>query len=112
MPCWERRTQTLDLAKANIDLVKEAAESIGLSVWEMTETRVRATSERKQISISYERGKLSISAPTQQGIEETVGEFKRAYSRAAVTRAAKKVGFQIQQKSERKLVLSRASFGR
>ncbi len=101
MPCNSIVTQSVSLKNANPDVLTNALKADG---WRVIETSAGSIlAYRAGENVLWEKGK---GVGTSGGIE-TVEEVTRAYSREAVTWAAKRAGWKVKQTGENKMVVSR-----
>lgn len=97
MPCWEVNKITVDWKGVDVELLRKAADGLGLSMI------------RTNGSVSIGPVKISLKAGTVRGREGEINRVKRAYSRAAVKRATKRQGWTVKEKEGKrnKLILRR-----
>jgi hypothetical protein len=90
MPCWTRRTTTVELAAADPEVLRR-----GLLAAEFTITAesdgVLAVNSRDGRGATIARGQVRVL----RGDECVINEIKRAYSQEVVKSAAKRFGYTI-----------------
>ena len=110
MPCWERRTQTLEMTKADPTVVRDALHALGFATIHDGKTgRVFAERDAGEV-IEFYGGKLTITANTQAAIDQLTGQIRRGYTAAAFRTVAAKAGFQVQERPNGQLVAVRRRY--
>lgn len=92
MPCYTVNLVSVQFQVKHLDLLKQAATKLGLSVYERGTTIVLGTME------------YNTTTEQIRGRQEQINLLKREYSETAVKAAAKKHGWSLQQKTEKKWV--------
>ena len=103
MPCDTITTQSIKLAKAMPELVKKALEESGWIISD--ENKQRIIARKAYDSLIWQAGKgISI---TSNNSEQQLSEISQAYSKTAVTWAAKRAGWSVSNQETNKLTLTR-----
>lgn len=92
MPCDTITTQSVVLAKAMPELVKQALEDTGWRITSNIITRIVANNSYGD-SITWETGKGIVLQG--DNAEKKINEVNQAYSKRAVTWAAQRAGWQV-----------------
>lgn len=96
MPCWQRRTTTVEMMNANINVLADALEAEG---WYVRVEDGRLVATKGQDRVTWEKGRLEILR--QYGDDQEVAsQVKQAYTKQAFKKAAKKAGFQVKQRGQ------------
>ena len=104
MPCWEVNVYTLEFKAENIDLLKEALESLGYN-YEIYELRGETyCSIRGGIELNLTRGQATVSDYNR----DRLNRVKQEYSWKAVEKVAKKKKWFLKKKAEKKAILRRS----
>ena len=110
MPCWERRTQTLDMGKADPGIIADALTKLRFAVTQ-DGARKLIHGWRNGVEVTFAAsGKLDIRAVTQAEIDTVTGEIRRGYTAMAFRRAATKAGFQVQERPNGQFVATRRRY--
>ena len=91
MPCYATRLVTMELKAANAELLRDALQACGLQYHEGAVERIIAA------------GRVVVPA----GQEQKVVELRKVYAEKVVRTAARRFGFQVTQRGERQLAVSR-----
>jgi len=108
MPCWERRTQTVSLMKADLDLLATALKADGWVVTQGTKTLHAGSTNRG--TLGYANGKLTHTGTTSLDSSDITNGVKRAYTAAAYKRVTAKAGFTVTEKASNVLVATRRRY--
>lgn len=103
MPCYSITTQTIALTKALPAVLKKALEDSGWNVTLANEVLLKASREGADLSWTVGKG-IQIRS-SRSIIQSLVTEVTKGYSKAAVTWAAQKAGWTVQQTNENQLTL-------
>lgn len=107
MPCNSITTQSVNLKNAFSDLVVEAMTASRWVVYLATTTQVKGWIGASQVTWVKGQGLSIRGYQGQVQNQKTLNEITKAYSVAAVTWAAKRAGWQVQQTAADKLTVSR-----
>ena len=91
MPCDTITTQSIKLAKAMPELVKQAMEDMGWYITSNNTNRIIAKQFGETIIWEANKG-ITVSG---SNTENTIKEISKAYSKRAVTWAAQRAGWQV-----------------
>lgn len=104
MPCDTITTQSVALAKAIPELVAEAMKALGMQIVRENKTCIQARASDWTYTTWMAGKGLTVQGNNNQ---KHVTEMTKAYSKQAVTWAAKRAGWTVQQTAEDKLTVSR-----
>jgi len=93
MPCDSVTTQSINLANALPDILREAMESIGLYIDRETPTEIIASNYAKRVIWTKGQG-IEVKAARTKGV---IKDLTKAYSSRAVSWAAQRAGWQVAQ---------------
>jgi hypothetical protein len=98
------------MSKVDLDVLARALESIGFKV-NVLEHRLSAIDRHNRTTtLTWNKGRLNVRGLNNRLCDETIGRVKRAYATTAVRVAARRAGFQVQQRGERQLVALRRRY--
>ena len=104
MPCDTITTQSIKLAKAMPELVKQAMEDLGWNIITATTTQITAENSYYE-TILWKAGKgLTIRGSNTESI---ASKLSKAYSKQAVTWAAQRAGWQVKSVNDNTLNVTR-----
>lgn len=95
MPCDTVSRSTIDMAKANPDILERALKQMGFNV---TKTQTGLQFSKFGVSGTFAKDKLNITA--RQGHELETNEVKRAYSVELVKTATSRFGWTMKQQKD------------
>ena len=107
MPCYQRRTTTVELKNANVTVLTEALKADG---WNVTEAGTHhVTAYKDEWTVKYRANTLALTHNTSTVTDAVVNGIKRAYTKQAFRVSAARQGFRV--RTERgKLVAVRRRF--
>lgn len=94
----------MNLSKAIPGIVAEAMKACGWTILDQTDQAITARTSTSTVTWAAGQGLTVLGYGNQQG---QIGAVTRAYSKAAVTWAAQRAGWQVQQTSENQLQVTR-----
>jgi hypothetical protein len=105
VPCNTITTQSVALAKAMPEIVAEAIKTCGgqISLLSQLPTAIQATIGNNRITWTAGKG-ITVQGYNNQ---EQIKTLTKAYSKQAVTWAAKRAGWTVKQTADDKLTVSR-----
>lgn len=104
MPCWEVNVYTLEFKAENIDLLKEALESLGYN-YEIWESRGEMLcSLRGGIELNLTRGQATVSDYNRSKLTR----IRQEYSWKAIEKATKKKKWFLKKKAQNKAIIRRS----
>lgn len=104
MPCNTVTTQSVALAKAITNIMENSLKRLGWSIVSISPTEIQARRAYSEM-IVWRAGKgLEVRSPNAQPI---ITQVTKEYSKQAVTWAAKRAGWTVQQTTDNKLTISR-----
>lgn len=108
-PCWERRSITLEMAKADPKILADALRAMGA-------TNVWADGKVVQgylgtATVRWTDGKLTVNGLTDEEIGIAAKDVRKAYTAQAFRAAATKAGFKVQVTTDGRLVATRTRYG-
>ncbi len=106
MPCNTVTTQSVALANAMPEIVAHALKSLGWIIRESTTTRITAYHVGTANDIIWTPGK-GITIQGYGNTQEQIKTLTKEYSKQAVTWAAKRAGWTVQQTAQDRLTVSR-----
>jgi hypothetical protein len=113
MTCYTERTVTLDLKVANMGVLDRALRAEGFTELTRTPGRLTAYSPAGD-RVSITEGQITVRGDVTRSVVTTLaGQITKAYSREAITTAAKKAGFTLARPDKRnrdKFTLTRKGF--
>lgn len=104
MPCDTITTQSVSLAQGMPGIVEHALRSLGWNISESTKTRITAWGFG---NLTWTAGKGLTIRGDPGLVPKQLKAVTKAYSVQAVTWAAKRAGWSVQQTAEDKLTVSR-----
>lgn len=111
MPCWTKRTTTVAIEAANLDLLATALEAEDYEIYRQGDV---IYASKNRISIRYGYGQIRIEEGRRVSTARAtkiVTDVKRAYATEAVKHATKRFGWRVQeQKQKGRFVATRKSF--
>jgi hypothetical protein len=106
MPCNSITTQTVALKNAIPEIVRKALEADGWTIRESTAADIVAY--RRSASVQWVKGTgLTVAGRRQTGNEQIANDITREYSKQAVTWAASRAGWQVQNTGGNTLTVQR-----
>ena len=108
MPCYQRRTVTVELEAANKDLLFNALDGLGFQV-KMTEIGITAH-RGLSTSIFWDSGTKKLKLISSSNRAELPNEVKRAYAVESVKYASKKFGWVVKQTAANKCQATRRAW--
>jgi hypothetical protein len=102
MPCYTVQTTTLDMSKAQPDILKAALETLGYTV-SIRGANVYAV--RMGAAVTWSAGSLQVSANADT--QTVAQEIQRTYAAQIVKTASAKFGWQVTEKAPGKLQVQR-----
>ena len=103
MPCDTITMQTVSLSNALPDVLTDALQSTGWTIRETTSQRIIAYKGSESVTWSAGKG-LSVRSSNPKEVIRTVTQ---AYSRQAVSWAAKRAGWTVRQTNENQFTVTR-----
>jgi hypothetical protein len=98
MPCWQRRTQTVDFERADVDLFVAGLQAEGWEARKVVSGVVaRKTFGVEDVEVRWRDGRLEASARSTVTTERAIADATAAYTRAAFRQAAGRAGFQVRE---------------
>ena len=103
MPCDSIVTQSVALAKAMPELVEEAMKSLGSKIFQQSKISIRArASDWTYVNWTAGTG-LTVDGRNKANNQQHITALTKAYSVKAVSWAAQRAGWQVQQTAADKL---------
>ena len=106
MPCDSITTQSISLAKANHAILAEALKAAGWNIFAQSAAEISASSSAG--CVVWQAGKgFTFTAMNSAQAKQSEQGIVQAYSRAAVSWAAQRAGWQVASTDQNKMTLTR-----
>lgn len=109
MPCWEVRTQSIDMARIDPAILAGAMSSLEVTAAGFADGAVYG--RLRGVSYRWEAGELRLAGPSEAACSEVGTMIRKAYTAQAFRAAASRAGFSVTVKADGKLEATRARIG-
>ena len=107
MPCFEIRTQSVEMSVARLDILAAALSADGATSVAMNSQTGIVKGYYGSVFVKWQNGVLTVEGNAPSGL---VNQIKRAYTAQAFKVAAKRMGFQVKPNQKGQLVATRRTY--
>ncbi len=104
MPCDTVTTQSTNLAKALPNIMEYSFKALGWSIVSSTNTEIQARRNYGEMIVWKAGRGLEVRSSNPQPL---IAEVTKEYSKQAVSWAAQRAGWQVQQTADNKIIVTR-----